>query len=399
MSIIFAYTGVDMKGSGLAGEISATSEKDALLQLSNQSITVLSIQALESKNEPSKVRKVTAQDVQIALYELATMLNAGVSAAEAVGSQAKSSGHSGIRRAFHQAEKTLRHGGTFEQAMLSSGLSCPKYVIFLIRAGEMTGSLGAAILDASEQMQFDLQIRSEVKSALIYPAILVTSGVLAVLLMFVYVVPNFTNLLQDSDSLPALAWFVLTLGKWASENFLLFVFFLASLPLLVVAGFMNPASRVYMLERVETFPLVGEWISNADVSSWAKVLASLVANKVELISALDLASESVRMPIRKKNMTAVKNMVKQGEALSVALQEKKCLTDTAYNLIRVGERSGSLDTMLSALANLYIEQGRQRMKSVLSLIEPVAILVIGALMGVIIIGIMLAITSVNDIPM
>ena len=91
--------------------------------------------------------------------------------------------------------------------------------------------------------------------------------------------------------------------------------------------------------------------------------------------------------------------IRGGKTLSASLEENNCLNPTGYNMIRVGERSGSVPAMLGSLSEIYQEQGRQRMQRVLALIEPIAILIIGAVMGLIIIGIMLAITSANDIPL
>lgn len=397
----FKYQAVDLNGKQLDGEISASSQREALANLARQQLTVIAIEPVgfqKDKDQESR-QKLSTQDIITALYELAAMLNSGVSAAEAVGSQAIAAAHPKLRWAFKLASKTLRHGGSFEQAIIASGLPFPPYVHYLIRAGEVTGQLGASLSDACEQMQYEMTIRNETRNALIYPAILVMSGVSAVLMMFVYVVPSFTNLLEQADRLPFLAWAVLSAGKWANENFLLLLLGLFAPPTAIVFGWSTPAIRVKMLEQIERLPVVGDWVSQADVGAWSKVLSSLVRNRVELILALELAAESVRMPARKQRLLKVKNAVRAGESLSVALESNQCLTATGYNLIRVGERAGKLEEMLNALANLYTIQGQQRMKKALILIEPIAILVIGLVMGTIIIGIILAITSANDIPL
>ncbi len=397
----FKYQAVDQQGKTTEGEISAHSQREAVTQLSQQQLTVTDIELLLTQKDEDQTsrQRLTTEAIITALYELAAMLNSGVSAAEAVGAQAVSSAHPKLRWAFKLASKTLRHGGSFEQAMEASRLPFPNYVNYLIRAGEMTGQLGPALSDACAQMQYDLTIKNDTRNALIYPSILVISGISAVLMMFVYVVPSFTNLLEQADRLPFLAWAVLTTGKWANEHFLLLLILLASPPAALFFSLSQPKIRVRLLEKIEQLPVVGEWISQSDVAAWSKVLSSLVRNRVELITALELAAESVRMPSRKRSMVKVKNAVRGGEALSVALEANRCLTATGYNLIRVGERAGKLEEMLNALANLYTIQGQQRMKKALILIEPAAILSIGLVMGTIIVGIMLAITSANDIPL
>lgn len=401
MSKHFQYVAVDEQGVDVTGELPANSEREAVSLLWRQSLTVLDIKekGTEQAEEGPGQKRLKQQDLITSLFELSSMLNAGVSAAEAVASQAQASAHQKLRWAFKQASKTLRHGGSFEQAMEASKLALPDYVYYLIRAGEVSGTLGAALSDACEQMQYDMAVQNDTRNALIYPAILVISGVLAVLMMFVYVVPSFTNLLEESDRLPWLAWVVLSSGKWANENFVMLILGLLMPPALIIGAWMQPRLKLKMLAVIEKSPIVGEWISHADVAAWSKVLSSLVRNRVELIMAMELASESVRMPSRRRSMIKAKSAVKAGGSLSAALETNNCLTATGYNLVRVGERSGKLEAMLDALATLYTEQGQQRMKKMLILIEPVAILVIGLGMGTIIIGIMLAITSANDIPL
>lgn len=401
MTLQFSYTAVDLAGKEQQGEISALSERDALASLNRQQLTVitLNLQEIKQDSDQTSRQRLTTQEIIIALYELAAMLNSGVSAAEAVGSQAQSSAHPKLRWAFKSASKTLRHGGSFEQAMVASGLPFPSYVLYLVKAGELTGQLGGALSDACEQMQYELSVRNDTRNALIYPAILVFSGISAVLMMFVYVVPSFTNLLEQADKLPFLAWAVLSAGRWANDHFILLLILIFSPPLVLYLAWVQPAIRTRILEQIEKLPVIGDWIVQADVGAWSKVLSSLVKNRVELILALELAAETVRMPSRKKKLNKVKNAVRAGEMLSVALETNQCLTATGYNLVRVGERAGKLEEMLNALANLYTVQGQQRMKKALILIEPIAILLIGLVMGTIIIGIILAITSANDIPL
>lgn len=397
----FKYEAVDQYGKVIQGEIEAQSQREVVAQLLQQQLTVIDIKPIQIVKDEDQVsrQRLTTEAIITSFYELAAMLNSGVSAAEAVGAQAVSSAHPKLRWAFKLASKTLRHGGSFEQAIAASQLPLPNYVNYLIRAGELTGQLGPALSDACEQMQYDLTIKNETRNALIYPSILVMSGVAAVLMMFVYVVPSFTNLLEQADRLPFLAWAVLISGKWANEHFLLLILLLIAPPATLFFCWTQPQIKTRMLEKIERLPIVGEWISQSDVAAWSKVLSSLVRNRVELITALELAAESVRMPSRKQSMVKVKNAVRGGESLSVALETNKCLTATGYNLVRVGERAGKLEEMLNALANLYTIQGQQRMKKALILIEPVAILTIGLVIGTIIVGIMLAITSANDIPL
>jgi general secretion pathway protein F len=127
------------------------------------------------------------------------------------------------------------------------------------------------------------------------------------------------------------------------------------------------------------------------------MLSVLLYNKVPMLDALTLAAKSSRIPWRKARLAQVKASVKSGMALSAALQREEVVSATTVNLVRVGEKSGDLSTTLASVSKLYDQASKKRMTTMLSLIEPIAILVIGLVIGVIIIGIILAITSANDI--
>jgi general secretion pathway protein F len=141
------------------------------------------------------------------------------------------------------------------------------------------------------------------------------------------------------------------------------------------------------------------WIVEAEVGRWSSTLSALLAGRVELIRALGLAAESVKLEFLRNRLARVARSVKGGASLSSALREHHALNPTGYDLVAVGEASGELPKLLRALARLYETTGRDRMKRILQLIEPLAIIVIGVVIGVIVTAIILAITSVNEMPM
>jgi general secretion pathway protein F len=395
----FNYRAVGADGKTQAGELEATSRKHALRELTARNLLPIEVTTTgfdEDAVLTGRLPAVSQRELLTALFELASMLMAGVAVAEAVESQSKSAAHPAIRKAFASMLKSLRQGGAFSVALEESGLKVPPFIVFLVRAGEMTGNVGPAMQDACEQLEYALQVRADARNALIYPSILVVSGILAVVMMFVFVVPSFTNLLEQGADLPWLAWAVLTAGKWANENTVLLLLGLVGLVAAPLALLRLQAVRTRALELLETMPMVGDWLVHADIAAWARMLSSMLRNRVELTASLALASEVVRSPGRRHRLERAAKAVRQGAALSQALADNNCLNETGYNLVRVGEKTGSLDPMLHSLSEIYTRQGNQRMKKVLMLIEPIAILLIGGAIGTLIIAVILAITSAND---
>ena len=247
-------------------------------------------------------------------------------------------------------------------------------------------------------MRRDQELLSETRNALVYPAVLVVSGVLAVGLVFVVVVPKFSNLLKDGVDLPFLASAVLRTGMFFNQHTLGILAVAVSLSLLVASIFRRPAVRLRVLERMSGWPVVGSWLIESETGRWTAVLSALLGNGVPLMESLQLANRGVRIPSRQRKLNNAMQAVSEGETLSAALKAQSALLPTAYHILQVGERAGELPAMLKSLADLYEKSSRNRMKRMLVLVEPMAILIIGGAIGVVILGIVLAITSTADIP-
>ena len=395
----YQYKAFNAEGAALQGVVSAQTEREAARALERRGLSVASVTPIAAKAAARTRRagRLGHRDLILAFHELSTLLNAGVGLAEAVGAQVRSAHHPQVLAAFEGIANGLRQGQAFSAALERSGLPLPGYVGTVIRSGEKSGLLGRALHDIVAQMEYDQTVRSEIRQALTYPAVLVCAGLGAVVMMFTFVVPKFAALLNRAEDLPWLAWAVLNTGMFLRQWYWGVLLLVAAAVAWLVMTLRDPYKRARWLERLERLPVVGSWRVESESASWARVLATLLGNKVPLMDALDLARSNVIAPGRKARLEEVSRNVRSGVPLADALEEQQTLTATGYNLVRVGERSGELPSMLQSLARLCEESGRTRMKQFLALLEPVAILLIGGAIGVIMIGIILAITSANDI--
>lgn len=393
----FHYHATNAEGIALEGMLRADNEREAARQLERRGLAVIEVRSGEAGSGRRRHGRLRHGDVILALQELATMLTSGVSIADAVGSQALGAHHPRIVEAFAGMSRDLQRGLAFSATLAKCGLPLPEYVIQLARAGELTGELGKALRDASNQMEYEQQLRNEMRNALIYPAVLVVAGIAAVAIMFVFVVPKFASLLTQAKDLPLLAWLVLAVGTWTRTHFLWLLVLLGMAGAGAAWALRKPELRAGALDAMSRWPVVGPWLVEADTARWAKVLGALLGNRVPLMRGLELAQSGLQLPQRRARMGEVTRAVRGGASLADALEDHDALTATGYNLVRVGERSGKLASMLDSLARLYEEAGRNRMKRVLILLEPIAILAIGSVIGTIILGVILAITSANDL--
>jgi general secretion pathway protein F len=318
--------------------------------------------------------------------------------AEAVESTMQSHTEDGLGAAFERALARLRAGAPFSEALRATGLAFPDYLFHLVGAGELTGRLSQALNGAAEQMEYEQRVRADIRNALVYPSVLVVSGIAATLLIFIVVVPKFGNILKSSQAtVPAISRWVLEAGLFARDNLLWLG--LAAAAAVGGAGLAlaNPAVRQQLLETASRLPLLGDWLRHAEVGRWAKMLGTLLGNKVPVIRAMELALSGVRLGSLGQQLRLAQRDLQAGQKMADALATHRAVSTMGVNLVRVGERTGDLPLMLATLARVYEEASRDRMKRFLVLLEPLTILIVGAAIGFIMIAIILAITSLSSV--
>jgi general secretion pathway protein F len=414
---VFNYRGVTENNEKTRGSVEAIDRPHALQLLSargfnvyelTSTITVnkdnLSEQATASDSVFSKFgltqgrRDVSSDELRLCVHELATLINAGISLADAVLNIAR--GHAGrpLGYALDATYASLRSGSRFAQSLINSGIRLPDYVSELLRAGEETGKLGEALTSASLQLEADAQFRRESRNALTYPMVLIVSGLLATLIVFIFVVPKFGNILTNPKAdIPVFSRWVLESGLWLVQNKLIAALVAAST--IAGVGFMlaQASVRAQLWEIASVLPLAKRWVEHVELSRWASMLSVLLVHHVPLLDAMKHAANCLRGQSLRRKAQMIINDVKGGQPLAAAMQAHQYIDAVGLNLIRVGEQSGKLAETSGSLAKLHRNQAEQNMKQFLVLLEPVTILLVSVLLGGIMISVMLAITSLTNV--
>lgn len=399
----FRYRALDRQGRRLEGDLVADSVQTALRQLQQRHLSVLDLvvdapvafapgigRSLFAK------RGIGASDRIVLLQEFATLLSAGVPIAEATPSLEAAYAGTALGVPLARLRKAVQEGRAVADAFRHADLGLPEHAHSLIAAGDAAGRLGQALHAAAAQLEYDHDVAQQMRTALIYPSVLIGAGVAAVLVIFIAVVPRFASLITSGRAeVPALSLWVIETGMYLQGHLLA-----TALVLSALAGSVFLASRIASLrlaafEVVARLPLVGTWLHTSQIGRWATLLATLLENRVALIPALDLSSRAVSLSSLRRHLLEAQGEIRRGRALSAILAEQGWIAPTRLNLIRVGERAGELPRMLAQLGSMHTQAARQQMRRLLTLIEPLAILLIGAVIGVIMVAVVLAITSLN----
>lgn len=394
----FRYEAINPDGTLLKGQLEARDLKDASRELKRRGLTPVALDQAKARVLKTRARAMGPRERMLAIGELAMLVEAGVPLAEALPTLAERGDDSALARAFTEMDRQLKRGRPILEALRAGFPELPGYVFQLVEAGAETGELAAALKDASLQMEAEDRLRQEMRNALTYPIVLVLAGVGAVLFIFTAVVPRFSAMFAGRmDELPALSRWVLGVGVLVNDNLTASLLGAAAAIAFAVVALRRPDTRRRLFEVALRLPAVGPWLAEQEIARWSGMMAKLLANKVALMRALELARGALKSASLAQQMSQVERMVRGGAALSRAIADHTRFDATSLNLIRVGERAGQLPAMLGSLAALHERASRDRMKRVLSLIEPAAILIIGGVIGVFVTAIILAITSVNQI--
>lgn len=395
----FKYKAIDRSGLSVKGQIEANSPEAAFELLKARRLDAFKITEQSPQVQLFKGNKVAkSKDLARYIRQLATLLNAGVTLLDALASLAKSNAHPTLSKASENIRMDLRAGERLSTAMEKHLPKLPKYVPRLAELGEATGQSAKALTDAAARMEFEDDMRSDIRSALAYPVFLTVVGGVIVFLLFLFVVPKFDELIGDNkDNLPVMSRFVINLGSGLRANLIptLLVFSALIASIFYIAT--NDKLKTAFRTRLETLPLIGPVLIQADLGGWARTVGIALDNGADMLSALRLGEYGMRSARLKRGLEVARSEIRAGRNIDEVLEENVPDFDPlTIDIIRTGRTSGGLANMLLFIGDTQEKETRLLAKQLTSLAEPVAILTISAIVGTIVISIVLAMTSLYD---
>jgi len=396
----FQYKAIRKNGSTVSGEIEAADQDAAYLAIEKRQLSPFSL--VERKDSPLmnflRARKVTRKDQSAFIRQLATLLKAGVGLLEAMKSLAKSNANPALAKCADAIRSDLRAGQRLSESLETHMQDLPRYVPRLAELGEATGTLAKALADASERMEFEDSMRSEIRGALSYPLFLASVGGLIVILMFLFVVPRFDALIGNHrDNLPAISKVVIATGVWMKGHIPLFLAIAGVFTASVIFMVRNKAVREWFRSTAEKTPVIGSFLIQSEIGGWARTMGIALDNGADILTALRLGASGLQSRELKNGMEGARSEIRAGRNIDEVLEEHLPAMDAlSIDLIRTGRNSGALADMLLFVADTKEKETRERAKGLTAIAEPAAILFIAMIVGTIVLSIVLAMTSLYD---
>lgn len=400
----FQFRAVTVDGKLRMGAISAETQKLAAAELRKQGLTPVYIGTGEKRSrfdfELPDLGGSRKRSVLFFTQEMSTLLNSGIPLDRALAITAELTDQKAFRPIVQEVLRTLKGGKSFADSLATH----PKYFgdlyVNMVRAGEASGSLDVVFERLSDFERTRDELRNYIIGSMIYPALLSLVGIGSILVLMWYVVPRFAAAFEASQlPVPAPTAVMLEVSRFVQRYGIFFVGG-ALLGLAAMQAYIRtPKGRLWWDGARLGLPLLGDALRKAETARFARAMSTLVANSVPLVQSIGIARGILNNKIIANALESVAQGVKRGEGIAKPLEKTKQFPPLAGHLLSVGEETGKLDAMFARMADIYENDTRTAIKRFTSVFEPVVILVMGLIVGALILSMMLAITSVNEVAL
>ncbi len=389
-------------GKARTGTISAEDERKAAAELKRQGLVPVFIGAQAPKTGLSltlpNFGRGRQKDVLFFTQEISTLLKAGVPLDRALVITSELTERARFRPVIQDVLRTLKGGKPLADSLATHPECFPQFYLNMVRAGEASGSLAQVFERLAEYETTRDELRGYIVSSMVYPALLATVGAGSIFILLYYVVPRFAQVFAESRiKIPTPTLLLLQAssavreyGPWA-----LAALFVGAIALRAYVG--TAAGRYWWDGFRLKLPLLGDALRKAETSRFARAMATLVANSVPLVQSIGIARAIMSNRRMADSLEAVSQGVKRGEGIAGPMAKTGQFPQLASHLLSIGEETGRLDAMFKQMADIYDGETRASLKRFTALFEPLIILIMGVAVGVLILSMLLAITSINEV--
>lgn len=403
----FQYRAADQAGKIIEGIMEAEAEQGVVARLHEMGCVPLRIAVPSSAGVGSTPlaapffsrRKVNQQQLLQFTQELGTLLSAGLPLDRGLSVLGNLVEGEELTKVVRALVESVRAGKSLGSAMGEHPAVFPKLYVNMVRAGETGGILESVLRYLTDYLERSVALKEDLKSALVYPVILASVAGLSLIFLFLYVIPRFSLIFKDvNQALPWMTKVIIDFSRLLTE----YGWILAILLVLGLVGgnfyIRSPEGRLEWDRFCLRAWLLGDLLRKFEMARFARTLAALLKGGVPLLEALATVQGVVGNRLMARAIGEVQIKVREGKGMAGPLTESGLFPDLALNMIAVGEETGKLEGMLANVAEHYDQEVKRVTKRLTSLLEPILIIGMGLVIGVIVISMLLAIFSINDLP-
>ena len=388
--IAYRYTVLDSNKKKITGIFEAESESDIRGFLTSQGYEVLKVEVKKPYDiEIGGNGPIKAGALSFALTQMSTYIKAGIPLVDSVRILAKQSRKPNEKRAYERLVYDLLKGENLSDAMLRQEKTFPKLLINMVKTAEMTGDLPSILDDMADYYTSIDQTRRQMISAMTYPTVVIIMALCVLVFMLIYLVPQFVQLYEDQDAtLPAITLFIMGASDFLKSYYLWLILATAVLIILFYYLYNNVKSfRTGVQTVLMKTPIIGNIIIYSEISTFTKTFASLLNHGVFITDSMEVLSKITNNEIYKRIIANTLNNLGKGESISKSFKGEWAFPVVAYEMLVTGENTGQLGLMMEKVADHFQNLHKNLVNQMKSLIEPLMIVVLAAIVGVILLAI------------
>jgi general secretion pathway protein F len=401
MAASFHFQAVAPDGKIRTGVLHGETEKGVARELSSQGLIPVYVGLAPKKGFQLKLPSFTRgkrRDVMFFTQELSTLLNAGVPLDRALSITGELTEHASFRFIVLDVLRVLKGGRSLADSLATHPDCFPTLYVNIVRAGEASGALGPIFERLAQFERTRDDLRGYLISSMIYPGLLVAVGLCSILVLMNFVVPRFAQVFEESRMrMPLPTQILIETSRIVKTYGWIALAALVAAVLGLRSYIRTVPGRMWWDGFRLRLPLLGDALRKAETSRFARAMETLVANSVPLVQSLGIAGAILNNRKMAASLEAVAQGVKRGEGLAGPLRRTGQFPPLAAHLLSVGEETGRLDQMFARMADIYENDTRAAIRRFTALFEPLVILVMGVFIGALILSMLLAITSINEV--
>jgi type IV pilus assembly protein PilC len=399
----YSYTARPQRGNPVSGVLVADSKAAVVAELRRKGLTVLKLDekrtGIDLKGMLESTAKIKTRDKSVFTRQFATMINAGLAVLRALYILEEQTQNPRLKKVLASVRQDVEAGMPVSDAMERYPVAFDRLYVSMVRAGEASGSLDATLIRLADQLEKDDNIKRTVKAAMAYPMLLGIFAICVAIGMLLFIIPIFAGMYADlGGKLPSLTRLMMSLSD------LLKGYWWALFP--AVFGVIYGIKRLKKTEKgTRTWDRIklklpmklGPVIQKLAVSRFTRTLATLVGSGVPILQAIEITGKTSGNTVIEDAMVDVRESVRSGESIAKPLSRQAVFPTMVVHMISIGEETGSLDTMLNKVADFYEAEVDAAVKSLTSIIEPIMMMFIGGLVGVIVISMYLPLFNMMNL--
>jgi general secretion pathway protein F len=400
---LFEYKAVAPSGETVSGTMEAASMDMVVLKL--QEAGNIPLQAKESGGGGFSLaslslsrRGMNSREVGEFTQQLSTLLGAGLPLDRSLHVLMELSENERVQRTVRDIRDRVREGGSLSDALEEQHGAFNRLFINMVRAGEIGGTLDVTLLRLTDYLERSRDLKDAVISALIYPVLLLFLAAGSLILLLVYVIPQFTPIFEElGGDLPFITKVVLGVGAILQHFWWAIILVTALIVWQFRRMLADQEKRFSWDSRVLSMRWVGDLVAKLETARLSRTLGTLLSNGVPLLAALSIARNVISNTVLRKDVNDAAREVKTGGSLAMNLAKGGRFPRLALQMVSVGEETGQLDVMLMKVADTYDKEVRNTIDRLLAIFTPVVTMLLAAMIGTIVLSVLLAILGINDL--